>query len=111
MLPVWMECYRVLKRGGILLAGIDNGINYIFDDDETSVVNKLPFNPLKDKHLFERSIKEDWAIQFSHTIEEQVGGQLKAGFVLADIYHDTNGTGKLHEFNVPTFYATRAIKK
>lgn len=45
MLPVWMECYRVLKRGGILLAGIDNGINYIFDDDETSVVNKLPFNP------------------------------------------------------------------
>ncbi len=111
VLPVWMECYRILKRGGILLAGIDNGMNYIFDDDETSVVNKLPFNPLKDKQLFEKSIKENWAIQFSHTIEEQVGGQLKAGFVLTDIYHDTNGTGKLHEFNVPTFYATRAIKK
>ena len=111
VLPVWMECYRILKRGGILLAGIDNGINYIFDDDETSVVDKLPFNPLKDKQLFEKSIRENWAIQFSHTIEEQVGGQLKAGFVLTDIYHDTNGTGRLHEFNVPTFYATRAIKK
>lgn len=31
--------------------------------------------------------------------------------MLTDIYQDTNGIGRLHEFNVPTFYATRAIKK
>lgn len=109
--PVWKECYRVLKKGGILLAGLDNGINYIFDDEEKTVVRKLPFNPLKDKQLYNESIKNDWGIQFSHTIEEQIGGQLRAGFILTDIYQDTNGTGRLHEFNVPTFYATRAIKK
>ncbi|MFU0824241.1 class I SAM-dependent methyltransferase [Clostridium sp.] len=111
VLPVWKECYRVLKKGGILLAGLDNGINYIFDDEEKMVIRKLPFNPLKDKQLYEESIKKDWGIQFSHTIEEQIGGQLRAGFVLTDIYQDINGAGRLHEFNVPTFYATRAIKR
>ena len=98
------------KKGGILLAGFDNGINYAFDDDETEIVHKLPFNPLKDKELYEKSLKNDWGIQFSHTIEEQIGGQLKAGFILTDIYQDTNGQGRLHEFNIPSFYATRAIK-
>ncbi|NLP33678.1 MAG: class I SAM-dependent methyltransferase [Clostridiales bacterium] len=111
VLPVWKECYRILKKGGILLAGLDNGINFLFDeDDETKIVQKLPFNPLKDKDLYEKSLKNDWGIQFSHTIEEQIGGQLKAGFTLTDIYEDTNGYGDLHEFNVPTFFATRAIK-
>lgn len=111
VLTIWRECYRVLKKGGILLAGLDNGINYLFDDDETMVTRKLPFNPLKDEQLYAESLKNDWGIQFSHTIEEQIGGQLQAGFVLTDIYQDTNGSGRLHEFNVPSFYATRAIKK
>ncbi|HHU28680.1 TPA: class I SAM-dependent methyltransferase [bacterium] len=109
--PIWKECYRVLKKSGILLSGLDNGFNYLFDEDEERIVNKLPFNALKDRKMYEKSVKYDWGIQFSHTIEEQIGGQLKAGFILTDIYQDTNGEGKLHEFNVPTFYATRVIKK
>jgi ubiquinone/menaquinone biosynthesis C-methylase UbiE len=108
--PVWKECYRILKKGGILLAGLDNGINYLFNDEETKIIRKLPFNPLKDKSAYENSIKYDWGIQFSHPIEEQIGGQLQVGFTLTDIFHDTNGNGRLHKFNVPTFYATRAIK-
>ena len=107
---VWKECYRILKKGGILLAGLDNGINFIFDDEEEKLMNKLPFNPLKDKELYEKSLKNDWGIQFSHTIEEQIGGQLQAGFILTDIFEDINGQGRLHDFNVPTFYATRAVK-
>ena len=39
------------------------------------------------------------------------GGQLKAGFRLTDVYGDTNGTGNLHEHNVPTFWATRSVKE
>lgn len=110
VVPIWKECFRVLKKGGILLSGLDNGFNYIFDDEEKSLAYKLPFNPLKDERLYEDSVKNDWGIQFSHTIEEQIGGQLKAGFMLTDIYQDTNGAGRLHEFNVPTFYATRVVK-
>ena len=49
--------------------------------------------------------------QFSHTIEEQIGGQIKAGFRLVDLYEDTNSTGFLKEHGVPTFWATLAIKE
>ena len=38
---VWKECYRILKKGGILLAGLDNGINFIFDDEEEKLMNKF----------------------------------------------------------------------
>jgi hypothetical protein len=100
----------VLKKGGILLSGLDIGINYIVDDDETSIVRSLPFNPLKDKEIEKFCLEGDWGMQFSHTLEEQIGGQLKAGFVLTDLYEDTNGQGRLHQFNIPSFIATRAVK-
>lgn len=108
--PIWRECYRVLKKGGILLAGLDIGINFVFGDDEKTLEYKLPFNPLKDKEVYEQSVKNNWGIQFSHTIEEQIGGQLRAGFTLSDIYGDTNGSGNLHDYNIPAFYATKAVK-
>ena len=31
VIPVWKECFRVLRQNGLLLAGLDNGINYVFD--------------------------------------------------------------------------------
>lgn len=106
---VWRECYRVLKKGGILLAGMDNGINYLFEeDDPLRVVNKLPYNPLKDDALYARSMETDGSIQFSHTMEEQIGGQLRAGFILTDLYEDSDPSG-LGEY-VPQYIATRAIK-
>ena len=40
--PIFQECYRVLKKGGIFLGGYDTGINYIFDDQEEKVVHSLP---------------------------------------------------------------------
>jgi SAM-dependent methyltransferase len=109
---VWGECYRILRNGGILLAGLDNGINFLFDDDEISleVTNKLPYNPLKNKEQLKKLEENDNGIQFSHTLEEQIGGQLKAGFVLKDLYEDYNNYGLLKEHNVPTYFATKAIK-
>lgn len=111
VLPIWRECYRILKKGGILLSGLDNGIGFAFNEEETEIKYKLPFNPLKDEQVYEDSIKGDWGIQFSHTIEEQIGGQLKAGFRLVDIYQDTGGYGRLHQFNIPTYYATKMVKE
>jgi SAM-dependent methyltransferase len=108
---VWDECFRILKKGGILLAGMDNGLNFLFDDDEKSleVANKLPYNPLKNRDQLKKLEENDNGIQFSHTLEEQIGGQLKAGFILNDIYEDYNDSGLLKEY-VPTFIATKATK-
>ena len=108
--PIFKECYRVLKKGGILLCGLNNGFAYIFDETETNMKYRLPFNPLKDPVAYEDSIKNNWGIAFSHTLEEQIGGQLEAGFTLTDLYEDTSKYGVLHDYNVPTFLATRAVK-
>lgn len=108
--PIWRECYRVLKRGGILLAGLDNGVGYAFNDEGTALVQKLPYNPLKDERLYKEALASGDGIQFSHGIEEQIGGQLQAGFCLEDVYQDTDGQGNLHDHGVATFWATRAVK-
>lgn len=109
--PIFKECYRVLKRGGLFLGGYSLDINYVFDDNEENMIYSLPFNPLKDPKQYEDSIKNDWGIQFSHSIEEQINGQLKAGFRLLSLYEDTGGVGLLHEHNVPSFIATLSIKE
>ena len=108
--PIFRECYRVLKKGGAFLGGYDIGINYIFDENEDRVLYSLPFDPLSDEKIYNDCVQNDWGIQFSHTIEEQLGGQLRAGFCLTDIYEDTNGAGNLHEHNIPSFVATRSVK-
>lgn len=107
--PLFKECFRVLKTKGILVCGLDNGINYL-TDDEITIKNRLPFNPLLDKAQMEELRKGNDGIQFSHTMEEQIGGQLKAGFMLVDLYEDINGEGRLHDLNIPCFIATKAIK-
>ena len=108
---IFKECYRILKKGGVLLAGLDNGINYIVDKDEKAIINKLPFDPLVNEEQRKQLEDDDAGIQFSHTIEEQIGGQIKAGFYLKDLYEDTNGEGRLEDLNIPTFIATCAVKK
>ena len=108
--PIWRECFRVLKPGGVLLAGLDNGINYIVDEDEERIVNKLPFDPLQNEDQLRQLQEQDAGVQFSHTAEEQLGGQLEAGFIPTDLYEDTNGKGRLHELHIPSYYATRAVK-
>ena len=109
---VWNECFRVLKKGGVLLAGMDNGINFLFDDIENQplvAANKLPFNPLKDDALYQKLVDNNDGIQFSHTMEEQIGGQLKAGFILTGLYEDRDRQGALREY-FPQYIATRAVK-
>ncbi|TCD53899.1 class I SAM-dependent methyltransferase [Alloscardovia theropitheci] len=109
--PIFAEAYRVLKKGGVMLGGFDKDLMAIVDDeDQTKIRWSLPFNPLKNAEQMAYLESEDAGVQFSHTLEEQIGGQLKAGFTLTDLYEDTLGEGALHEMNITTFFATRAVK-
>ena len=110
---VWNECYRILKKGGRLLAGFSNGLDFLFEgDNPLLVVNPLPFNPLKmEKERYDAMIANGEGVQFSHSMEEQIGGQLKAGFILKDLYEDRDreGGAKIREY-APQYMATLAVK-
>ncbi len=108
--PIFRECFRVLKPGGVLLGGYDMGINFLVDEKEERIVNSLPFDPIADPSLMAQLQSNDDGVQFSHTLEDQLGGQLAAGFQITALYEDTNGYGRLHDMGIPTFAAIRAVK-
>ena len=81
-----------------------------FLKDKEKIINALPFNPLVYEAHRKQLEESDSGWQFSHTLTEQIGSQLRAGFTLTDLYEDTNGEGRLHELHIPSFIATRAVK-
>ena len=85
-------------------------MNYIVDAEEKQIINELPFNPLRNPEQMKQLEADDAGVQFSHSLEEQIGGQLEAGFMLLALYEDTNGEGRLHELHIPTFLAMRSRK-
>ena len=120
--PVWRECFRILKPGGVLLAAFMNPFVYLFDDaaetlEDLKVRYALPYADVVDRPADElqRLIEHDHTVEFSHSLETQIGGQLKAGFVLTHLFEDKdrawdrNGhAGRSRYF--PTSVATRALK-
>jgi len=116
VLPVWQEAYRVLRKGGVMLAGLANPVIYLFDFDkldrgELVVAHSLPYSDMKDMTPGERNKWETEGIPFewSHSLDEQIGGQLKAGFVLTDLFEDID-PGSVLGKTIPTFMATRAVR-
>ena len=116
VLVVWQECYRVLKAGGVLLAGFCNPVSYIFDqrladDGVLQVRHRLPYSDLTSLTDAEREqyMADEQPLEFGHTLDDQIGGQLAAGFVLTGFYEDSWPGRALDEY-MPTFMATRAVK-
>jgi len=111
---VWNECRRVLKPGGVLLAGMYNSIVYMFDDpeEEPPVARfKLPWNPLRNRALYESYVEPDGDenLTFSHSLEESIGGQLKAGLTLTNLTEAREPNCLLSTYT-PIYFSTRAIK-
>lgn len=106
--PIWREVARVLRPGGVLLAGLDTGLNYVVDEAEQRIVRGLPFDPLANPALMAELEAEDDGVQFSHTLDELLGGMLHAGFAIDDLFEDVNGEGRLSELGIPTMIAVRA---
>jgi SAM-dependent methyltransferase len=115
--PVWRECFRVLRPGGTLLSGFLNPDIYLFDSvlmDRTGqlvVKHRLPYSDLTHYTAEERAQRYGPAapLEFGHSLTEQIGGQLAAGFMLtgfAEAPHHADATAAY----MSGYFATRAVK-
>ena len=120
IIPVWREAYRVLKHGGILISGFDNPVIHMVDyelHERTGVFQiayKLPYSDIENlpEDVRDKYIKNKEPLEFGHTLEQQIGGQLKAGFVITGLYEDSfedTVDNPLAEYTT-LFIATRAVK-
>ncbi|TDE53273.1 class I SAM-dependent methyltransferase [Flavobacterium sp. GT3P67] len=112
VLPVWKECYRVLKPNGILMTGLINPISFQIDEQSLKLIYKQPFSDLHSlpAEKVEELIKNKEALQYGHSLTDQINGQLQAGFSLTNMYEDNwGGENNLDDY-FPAFLATRAIK-
>lgn len=117
--PVWREANRVLKPNGIMLAGFANPVLYLFDESKPEretkleVVNKIPYSDLESlsDSQKEEYVKNGYPFEFGHSLDDLIGGQLKAGFIINGFYEDKHHSKEHPIYNyIPTFLATRAVK-
>lgn len=117
VLPVWRECFRVLRPGGLLLAGFMNPDVFLFDAaaaenrGELIVRHRLPYTDLThlDAAERERLWGPDAPIDHSHSLTDQIGGQLAAGFAITGFREGPHHLSPWSEY-LPGYYATRAVK-
>jgi len=115
--PVWKEVSRVLKNRGILIAGFTNPLLWIFDDNRErkgilDVKHSVPSSTLD--HLLEDEVQDyinsNQTIEYAHTLEDQIQGQIEAGFVISGFIEDDFGGTRIIDKHIKTFISTRAIK-
>ena len=117
--PVWQESFRVLKPGGTLLSGFTNPIMYLFDESNPdrqpnlNITNKIPYSDLLSltSEQKEEYTKQGLPLEFGHTLEDLIGGQIKAGFIIDGFYEDKHipKDHPIYDY-ISTFIATRARK-
>lgn len=118
--PVWRECARVLKPGGRLLAGYMNPAFFWFDHRECEKTGEwtvkfpLPFSEVTSlpPEQLAKLVETNEILEFGHTLESQIGGQLSAGMVITDLYEDnwSDEATPLNKYG-PLYIATLARKR
>lgn len=117
--PVWRECFRVLRRGGRMLVGFTKPEIFIFDqksEEEEGVLrvrHSLPYSDIESIGSEERAeiLESGRALEFSHTLDEQIGGQLAEGFIITGFYEDYWGNEEIvFDKYLPAFVALKSEK-
>jgi SAM-dependent methyltransferase len=114
--PVWQEAFRVLRHGGLLLAGFANPIYYMFgthadEQKDLQVRYSIPYSDLKDMEPEELDIciEEGIPLEFGHSLTDLIAGQTDAGFYITSFYEDVCPDSPLSKYH-PAYIATRAVK-
>ncbi|WP_053217992.1 class I SAM-dependent methyltransferase [Virgibacillus senegalensis] len=114
---VWKEAARVLKSNGTLIAGFTNPLLFIFDDDQEQkgvldVKHAIPSSTLDHlpKDEVEAYLQSNQTIEYAHTLEDQMQGQIDAGFGIMGFYEDNFGGTRVLDQYINTFIATKAVK-
>lgn len=115
--PVWREAYRVLKPGGTMLSGFMNPLFYIFDFDvmenenRLEVRHKIPYSDVEnlEPRRLQQFLKDGSPLEFGHSLDDQIGGQLEAGFLIAGFYEDSHPQEIISQY-IACYIATRSIK-
>ena len=103
-----------------MLSGFTNPATYLFDyklADRAGILQvkyKIPYSDVTDLSEQERQryINEEVPFEFSHTLDDQIGGQLDVGFVIVGFYEDSYGEEENDVLTryMPMFIATQAVK-
>jgi len=116
--PVWKEAARVLRPGGRLLAGFCLPVLFLVEEEkddrgEIVVSYRIPYSDTEQlaPDLLKKKLELKQPLSFGHTLADQLGGQLDAGFLLAGYYEDSwePGMSAISD-RIPTFAATLALK-
>jgi SAM-dependent methyltransferase len=118
--PIWSECARVLRSGGLLMTGFMNPDEFVFDhvalDNEGIFVVTYPlpyveYETLSEEALAARIADKDM-FHFSHSMESQLGGLTAAGFAITGFYEDRRPEedGNPIRHYMPSYYVARAQK-
>lgn len=111
--PVWKECYRVLKPNGILMTGLTHPLAFQIDEKKLTLAYPSPYSDLHSLSQAELKTLKDKnePLVFGHSLSDQLGGQMEAGFVITDMFEDFWGENHPLDSYFPSFMATRATKK
>ena len=115
---VWKECARVLRDGGRLLAGFCNPLAFIFDlkaweaEARLEVKYRIPYSDVAQLPTaeLEARVRAKETLEYGHSLESQIGGQISAGFSIRGFYEDS-ADGDLLDPYIETFIATLAFKE
>jgi len=115
---VWREAYRVLRKSGSCLSGFINPILFALDTELEArgiaqITHKIPYSDTQnlDQATLADHLRLSRTLKFGHSLEDQIGRQLDAGFIIAGLYedHGDEKTSPIHRY-VSCYIATRAIK-
>jgi SAM-dependent methyltransferase len=116
--PVFSEVARVLRKGGRFMTGFSNPVNWLFDYRKSlKGTYCLKYSqPYSDEACLEKDVldeldRDNEPRVYGHSLTALIGGQLKAGLVIRDMFEDTADKGDKLNDHYPGFIATLAIKE